>query len=885
MIRKQIIIILFISFFICANSVVFAQNRAKSKIEAKSDSINQIDSLLRNIKLKEVVVTAKEKVGPVTASVIARDAMQLLQPTSIADLMELLPGGYSKDPNMSAANGINLRETGTMGAYGDATSNNHFFISSLGTQFVVDGVPISTDANLQFSPLSSVQSTTSGTGAEDSRNITNRGVDMRSIGTDDIENVEVIRGIPSVEYGNLSSGMVNIKKIRRASPFIARFKADGYSKLISVGKGFAVRNNAKTNDILNLDLSFLSSKQNPTNTLENYKRVNASARFTHNSKRKTMNFRWESAFDYGGSFDNSKQDPDLNYGRIDEYKSSFSRIALTNNFNFNFVKSWLKRIEVNTSFAQQFDELRKTQLVAPQRYGIIPTSYETGEQEVKAVYNEYVAQYLCDGKPFTAYIKAKANAQFRYAQLLNDVKVGLNWETAKNFGKGQVYDLEKPLSVSSWSSRPRKYSDIPSLQNIAFFIENNFSLPFDSKSDVNTPSGGIEGLFGARFNSMVGLDKRFHMAGRIYVDPRASISLHLPSAFVGGDYLKTSITAGYGITSKMPTLNYLYPDPYYTNFISLAYYDSQNPTTDSKFVVTSFIQDPTNYNLRPARNHKFDLRIDFDWHDNSLSVNYFHENMTDGFRYSNTFNVYDYKAYDASAMGPGIDYHTLPFTNRHILDGYSQASNGSRLQKQGVEFQFKSARIMPLRTRIIVSGAWFRSRYTNSQPMLETVSAVIDNQVVAQKYVGLYDWVDGRTNDRFNTNVLFDTQIPEWGLIFATNVQFIWFTRTELARKNGVPVMYLAAEDGQLHPYTQESQQDIFLQQLIKSYNDDSFKPFTVPMSMTINLKATKTLGKFAKISVFANKLLDYLPDYKANGNVIRRSTKPYFGIEANLSF
>lgn len=32
----------------------------------------------------------------------------------------------------------------------------------------------------------------------------NSGVDMRMISTDDIESVEIIRGIPSVEYSNLT---------------------------------------------------------------------------------------------------------------------------------------------------------------------------------------------------------------------------------------------------------------------------------------------------------------------------------------------------------------------------------------------------------------------------------------------------------------------------------------------------------------------------------------------------------------------------------------------------------------------------------------------------------------------------------------------------------
>ncbi len=35
---------------------------------------------------------------------------------------------------------------------------------------------------------------------------------MRSISTDDIESVEVVRGIPSAEYGNLTSGMINYKE-------------------------------------------------------------------------------------------------------------------------------------------------------------------------------------------------------------------------------------------------------------------------------------------------------------------------------------------------------------------------------------------------------------------------------------------------------------------------------------------------------------------------------------------------------------------------------------------------------------------------------------------------------------------------------------------------
>ncbi|MCR5313820.1 MAG: TonB-dependent receptor plug domain-containing protein, partial [Bacteroidaceae bacterium] len=535
-----------------------------TKLNTEKKDTTKRDS--STIKLLEVVVTAKQKSGPTTTSIIGRDAMQHLQPTSIADLMELLPGGYAKDPNMSQANTINLRETGTMNAYGVAIKNQNYNITSLGTQFIVDGVPIQTDANLQYSPLSSLQSTTTGSSTEDVRNTTNAGVDMRTISTDDIEQVEVIRGIPSVEYGNLTSGLVNIKKIRKSTPLCMRFKADGYSKLFALGKGLALGKDVdelgfSTAPILNVDLGYLDSKQDPTDNLENYKRVNASIRLTHKKILERTNWKWESAIDYTGSFDNSKEDPDLNYGRIDEYESSYNRWALTNNLTINFTKSWFRQINVNTAVSQQFDKLEETLLVAPQRYGIVPTSYNEGEQEVKAVYNEYIANYLCDGKPFNAYIKAKTTMRLNAGIVKNNIKGGINWELSKNFGKGQVYDLNYPLSLTGWSSRPRKYSDIPAVQNLSLFIEDEIRIPFGEQESIHDPKGGIEAMVGARFNSMPGMDSKYSMAGRIYTDPRVSTSIHIPHFILGDENVKTTLTAGYGMTSKMPTMQYLYPDP------------------------------------------------------------------------------------------------------------------------------------------------------------------------------------------------------------------------------------------------------------------------------------------------------------------------------------
>ncbi len=827
-----------------------------------------------NLQLQEVIVTAKEGQGPVTTSVIGRDAMEHLQPTSIADLMELLPGGYSKDPNMGRANTINLRETGTLSSLGKTTYNNNYSISSLGTQFIVDGAPINTDANLQFSPLSDTQQLNTGSSAENSRNITNKGVDMRTIGTDDIEKVEVVRGIPSVEYGNLTSGIVNIHKIRKAMPLTLRFKADGYSKLVSVGKGVSLDVDGKS--VLNLDFGYLDSKIDPTDNLENYKRLNASLRYTLRRKRERFDWNWNSGLDYTGSFDNSKRDPDLNYGHIDEYRSHYNRMAFTNSVSLNWPKSIFRQLEVNSSVSLQLDRLHEKRLVAPQRYGIVPTNYDDGEHEAEAVYAEYVADYLSDGKPFNAFFKAKGLLLLNLRKVIESkTKFGLHWDYTKNYGNGQVYDLRRPLSINGWSSRPRRYKDIPGLQNLSAFLEENL--------DIHARNSLIKLMLGTRFNTIPGLDRKFQLQGKVYVDPRFNLSWRLPYITLGDHPLRITLNGGWGLTTKNPTLNYLYPDLYYSNFIEMVYYDTKNPEQDSRFVVMSYKQDPTNYALRPARNHKWELRLDLDWNENSLSVDYFRETMNDGFRYSRIYGVYDYKDYDESKMAAGVDWHTVPYVEKRVLDGYQQSSNGSKLVKQGIELQYTSARIHPLRTRINISGAWFHTTYTNSQPMFDPVTTIINNQQVSDKYVGLYDWNDGRVNDRLNTNFTFDTQIPEWGFIFTTSAQFMWLVKTKLQDKNGYPIGYVSSVDGQLHPYTKAEEEDIYLKQLVRQYSDTQFKPFTVPMSMIINLKATKNIGKYIKLSFFANKILDYLPDYNSGGRIVRRNASPYFGVEANL--
>ena len=139
------------------------------------------------ISLGEVTVTAQEKKGLTSTSVIDRTAMQHLQPSSFSDLLSLLPGGMTATPHTNVANVARLREVGI--------SSSDYAISSLGTKFMVDGAPIGTDANMQLLGRNM--------NADGNRSTVGYGVDMRMLATDNIEQVEVVRGIPSVKQRHL----------------------------------------------------------------------------------------------------------------------------------------------------------------------------------------------------------------------------------------------------------------------------------------------------------------------------------------------------------------------------------------------------------------------------------------------------------------------------------------------------------------------------------------------------------------------------------------------------------------------------------------------------------------------------------------------------------
>lgn len=814
--------------------------------------------------LNEVVVTAHESQGITTSSVIDRKAIEHLQPSSFTDLLSLLPGGSTQLPDLTNSNSIRLRQAGTGGS--------NYDVSAMGTVFVTDGIPINSNADMQMVK----QASSNAAGDPDAgRNHTTSGVDMRSIPTDNIESVEVIRGIAPVEYGDLTSGVVLIKRKLKATPFEARFKADSYSKLVYAGKGMQFGS-----FIMNLGLDFLDAKADPRNPMTNYKRLTASARLQDSWSIGDMRLRWRSNYDYTGSFDDEKHDPEILKQKDDNYKSSYNRFGMTHSLLLSPGKeSALKSLSLDIALAYEWSKIEQQKSISLSRDMAASTSLEEGEHDGLYLPYHYISNVTVDGKPLNLFAKMKGVFAMTTGRMGHNINAGAEWKMDKNYGRGQQYDPARPISPGT-PYRPRLYSHIPAMHQLSFYAQDNITLPFGGNL--------LSAQIGVRGSSLANLSSRYKMSGKVYIDPRLNLQWRFPETDIAGKPMTIDVNGGWGRQTKYPTLLQIYPDRIYTDLIELNYY---NLTPEYKrLYLHTYIDDPTNYSLRPARNDKWELRLGMQYDGNSLSITYFHERMNDGFRSSSQVRPYSYRDYEENAINgntltakPSLE--NLPYSDKKILGIYSMTTNGSRMIKEGIEWQMATKRIEAIMTRLTVNGAWFKTTYTNSEPMFSRNStAVIEGTPVNDLYIGYYDNRTGSVREQFNTNFMADTYIPRLNLSFSITAECMWYTSSQSIRSNGVPLKYMDY-NGNIHEFTDECKSDTYLQWLVNKYNDSAWLKQKVPFYMFLNLKVTKDFGKWMKIALFINRMIDYMPDYTTNSGLkVRRTSKPYFGMELNFS-
>ncbi len=822
--------------------------------------------------LKEVVVTASESRGMSSASKIGKDAMRHLQPSSFSDLLELLPGGFASAPHLTAPNAIRLREAIIPAASYipgmPYVSSEKYVTSSLGTTFILDGVPVSNDAGMQ-----------SVSGAWDSkvtsRSFLNMGVDMRSLSVDDIEEVEIVRGIPSVEYADLTSGLVKIKRRRHFKTLDGRFKADMKSRLFYLGKGFTEL--WKGFDLA-LGADFLNAMDDPRNIRETYKRLSLSVRGTQRWRTEHADIRWDINLDHTGSFDDDKKDPDINSGNLDDYTSSYNRFAASQSLNIRFKeKKIIEELSLDASYTISRDLTKVDRFVQLSRDLPYTDARTEGEHEGKYYPYMYEGHHRVEGMPHYGHVKVRATSRFDFVGTKHTMIYGGTFDYSKNFGDGAIFDPGMPVYPNA-SARPRPFYDIPARKLLAFFVEDRVSVPIGVHTFML--AGGIVS------NALLGLSSEFAMSGRFYHDPRANARFSFGDLFVVERPLGLHISVGTGSHSRFPTIVQMYPEIDYVDILQMNYTHVNQAYRRSN--IHTYILHPTGKSLLPARNVKWEARIDADWGGYNASVTCFRETMRNGFRPDEDLIILKYKHYDTS----GIDHNSLvappdiemlPFAERRIMYRMQKNTNGSESNKEGVEWMASTPRYKGINTRITFSGAWFRTTHRNSLPQYYRPNIILEGKELM--YMGIYDDTEGVVSESLTSDLRLDSHFEALGLGVSLSFQTSWYASSQRLPISARPRSYIG-EDGIEHPYTEESAKDVQLQWLIRPINDSMFEKYSAPLLMNANLKTTKFLfDNRMQLALFVNKLFDYSPDFVSKGLTVRRYQSPYFGMEINLKF
>ena len=704
-----------------------------------------------SFRLEEVHVVAEaSKAGESTASLISRQAIDHSQTSSLRDIMQLLPGASITNPDLSSAHSINLRSV-------DGSDMN-----SLGTAIIVDGAPMSNNANMEgiTAVMNGVSSAIAGTSVSAAGASPGGGIDVRQLSTDNIESVEVIRGIPSVQYGDLTAGAVIINSKAGAEPLTIRLKADPKIYQAAVSKGF--RLSEKAGD-LHLSGDYAYSNAKTTESYAHYQRLNVkglwSKRFGQLNTSTALDLRL-------GKDTRDKNPDDLRTNLASGGTSLGFRINTNGTWNIN--RGWLKTLRYDLShsytYKESFREQDNINAIAIFTTNMTDGStvadavgkriFDTEGREITSFGTDPYAyaimtpySYFCHydfyGKELSTFAKAYLNMYKQWGDISEKIIVGADFKSEGNLGRGLVFTEGLPPNRTNTESgyRERPLYDIPFVNQTGIFAENSFRAK----------------VLRRNFNLTAGL--RFDIVnGLTALGPRINASLDLiPDIW--------TLRGGWGITAKAPTSAYLYPTD--------AYYDQVNINTseatlesDRTVMATTRIYRAVNPKLEIARNRKaeigFDLKIAQRYR---LGVTLYDELMKNGYSFSRLMESFAWVPYKTwTIAGHGSDGAPLfaQDVDTHRFFGWYMPSNNAWEHHYGLEYELDLGRFNGIRTSFFLNGAWMHSMSSSNG---DSFSLNLKEGSYVGSNVSIYDpGVRKYHYEKFLTTLRATHNIPSIGL-------------------------------------------------------------------------------------------------------------------------
>lgn len=793
--------------------------------------------------LNSVTVTAeREELG--STSVINEEAVRHLQPKSVSDLLQLVPGNLAKNPNLNELSQATVREI-------EPSSG-----ASLGTSVIIDGTPISNDANLQ-AIASTVSGSSSGIQMDGMSDQTTAGggTDLRTISAGVVESMEVISGIPSAEYGNLTSGVVIVKTKAGHTPWEIKAQADPNSKLAYIGKGFSLKKGGS----FNIGGDWSQSFSDPRRKYLGFDRLTAAGGFSKVWNKASLNVKGS----VYSNVNNRKTDPQLKEMEL-VYTNKNVGFRLSANGSIRPGSRLLTSLDYNLSTqVSRTEDIHNSKVWSPD--GAFTDVRESGIHQAYQKIRPYYSEYRLHGIPVNAFAQLVAGRYFQIGNNdYNKIKIGLEYTLDANRGKGLSYDIQNPpQATSAHTLRPRAYKDIPALNTASIFLSDKGRFSLGNrvlKSEVGLRAS----------NLFLNAEKSGGLKGYFVLEPRLNLSLEI---FKG-----LSINGGYGISNKMPTLLYLYPEPAYYDFICLNRYN-ESSETGLAVINTQIVEETFNPDLKPAHAVKKELGLALNVKGINGFATFFHEKHSHEFGYQGQLYWGRFAQYiiPDGASELALEGNDIAYTLAGVREkaatvdkmefcSWSRPSNTASRIKYGIEYGLDLGTIKALRTSVNINGAWFHIQKTR-----ETTSNSYRSKL--DKYAAVMPSGSGSIQDRVNTSFRFITHIPEFKLIFTTTLQVVWYesVRSVYLDENGKPRAYafnyqnkdyLAVEplgfydtDGKYTAWNASvMNSDPNLNYMLDRYFTYGFLADVVEPWALLNIRLTKEIGR-AQLSFTANNV------------------------------
>lgn len=853
-------------------------------VDIKGDTEWNFTMENEDFKIKEIVVTAQNnKAGKATSSTIARTAIDHLQATNLYNLMALLPGGLSSEANLNNARQINIRQIAS-------ASTSAEDLNALGTAIIRDGAPISNNSNLQA--LNPTVSGGKGVAAMGGGASPSGGLDVRSISVENIESVEVIRGIPSVEYGDLTSGAVVIKTKAGREPLRINAKANPNVYQTSLGTGFMLGQDKGT---LNVSGDYAYNVSSPTQSYLHYQRATARVLYSNTFFNDRLTSNTALNFVYGK--DQRDRNPDDRRTQTAS-KGETAGIIFNTGGSWNIDKGWLKNIRyvlsgtytaknsfyetvyssANAPYSMTTTDGAVLSNIAGQHVfdakGREITHFGDADRHNYAVYlpSGYKGRYDINSKEVNAYAKLAANFFKKAGQVNNRILLGVDFRSDGNIGNGKTYDPSAPpyrdLSQKNATFRPRAYRDIPFINQLGAFAEENFSWKIGAHE----------------LSLQAGLRYDYASVVKGALSPRINASFDIVP-----DVL--TLRGGYGITAKMPTLLYLYPEKAYFEYVNVNELANENITEEARrFITTTKVYNAENKDLKITRNYKAEIGFDLYIGRVNLAVTAFAEQLKNGYSLDRSFDTF--KPFIYNEYGRDENNQLALKGSYPVLSDYYAPGNHLFVNTKGLEFDLNLGRVDAIHTSFQLNGAWMRSESYNDGYRFYDNSA---NGASQRKHVAIYSPKSSVSHDQqFSTTLRATHNIPGIGFVVTLTAQAVWQQANWSTYGNdSIPMGYISVQDASVNMFrpgqypTGKSLEEAGYEYLLQNVSHsgaikESYSPY-----FCFNMNVTKEISDKLRVSFFADNLFRSYPRRESRrypGTYVTMNNRFYFGLELVLT-